>query len=292
MLGLSFFNIIMILVGLFLLVVWVGLYFAGLKYYDAAGFEMLDDNTFKLKTTYGMGLLVLTKLGYSYKTKQDRKLRQQLEVLYSEEYADYYLRAYRSEQIGLASLIFMLSFPFYFLTNNFTIFVMFILVSIVVFYYYGKSAEDDIKKRSQELMHDFSDVVSKLALLTNAGSTLNEAWRDISTNGNTVFYKEMQASMDEINNGINIADALYHFGSRCMLPEIKKFVSVIIQSLNKGNSELAAMLMNQSKEAWNLKKQIVLREGEKANDKLLLPMMIMFIGVLIIIIVPIFSNMG
>jgi len=289
---LSLQNIIIAALGILFLIIWLILYFAGLTYYEAAGFDQLDDQTFRLKETYGLGLLILTKLHYSFKNNSDRKLRKNLEVLYSEEYAEYYLRAYRSEQIGLASIVFLFSFVGYFLSNDIMVFIMLIIMSGIIYYYYGKAAEDDIKKRSQELMHDFSEVVSKLALLTNAGSTLQEAWREVSVNGDTTLYQEMQLSVDDINNGINLADALYKFGSKSMVPEIKKFVSVVIQSLSKGNSDLAAMLLNQSKEIWNLKKQMVLREGEKAGDKLLFPMIVMFVGILIMIVVPIFANIG
>ncbi len=292
LIGLSFQNMVIAAVGIFFLFLWLILYFAGLTYYEAAGFDQLDSNNFRLKETYGMGLLILTKLRYSFKTKSDRKMRKNLEVLYSEEYADYYLRAYRSEQIALASIVFLFAFIGYFMSGEIMLLAILLVMSGVIYFYYGKAAEDDIKKRSQELMHDFSEVVSKLALLTNAGSTLQEAWREVSLNGNSILYQEMQLSVDDINNGINLADALYKFGSKSMVPEIKKFVSVVIQSLNKGNSDLAAMLLNQSKEIWNMKKQMVLREGEKAADKLLFPMIVMFVGIMIMIVVPIFANIG
>ena len=95
-----------------------------------------------------------------------------------------------------------------------------------------------------------------------------------------------------MNNGVAEVDAIYGFGMRCMLPEIKKFSSTIIQGLTKGNSELAAMLQDQSKEVWQMKKQLVRREGEKAASKLLIPICIMFVGILIMILVPIFTNIG
>ena len=85
---------------------------------------------------------------------------------------------------------------------------------------------------------------------------------------------------------------MFNFGSRCIIPEIKKFTSTIIQGMTKGNSELTAMLQEQSKEVWQLKKQLVRREGEKAASKLLIPICVMFVGILIMIIVPIFTNLG
>ena len=102
----------------------------------------------------------------------------------------------------------------------------------------------------------------------------------------------MQRCVDEMNNGVSEIDAMFNFGSRCIIPEIKKFTSTIVQGMVKGNSELTAMLQEQSKEVWALKKQNVRRQGEKASAKLLIPMMMMFIGILVMVIIPIFANMG
>jgi len=102
----------------------------------------------------------------------------------------------------------------------------------------------------------------------------------------------MQTTVNEMNNGVSEIDAMFNFGSRCIIPEIKKFTSTIIQGMTKGNSELTAMLQEQSKEVWQLKKQLVRREGEKAASKLLIPICVMFVGILIMIIVPIFTNLG
>ena len=95
-----------------------------------------------------------------------------------------------------------------------------------------------------------------------------------------------------MNNGVSEIDAIYNFGTRCIIPEIKKFTSTIIQGMTKGNSELTSMLQEQSKEVWQLKKQLVRREGEKAASKLLIPICIMFVGILIMILIPIFTNLG
>ena len=65
-----------------------------------------------------------------------------------------------------------------------------------------------------------------------------------------------------------------------------------MQGMAKGNRELAAMLQQQSKEVWEQRKQDVRRQGEKAAGKLMLPIVIMFIGILIMVIVPIFTNLG
>ena len=142
------------------------------------------------------------------------------------------------------------------------------------------------------MMNDFSEVVSKLALLVNAGMTLHEAWGEVAVSGKGEIYQEMQASVENMRNGMAEEDAVILFGQQCMVPQIKKFASTIITSLKRGPEDLAQMLTQQSKEVWALKQQIMRRQGEAANAKLLLPIVLTFVGILIMVIVPIFSSMG
>ena len=290
MMGLGIFDYIIMIMGAVFLVVWLIFYFKGLKYNEM--FDVLVEKEYPFKEIYGLGYAVMETLRYGYKTKSDRKLRQELDVLYGHKYAEYYLRVIHSQQVTIAMTVFVLSFAFYGLTSEPLAFVIGIVFSGLAYYYYGTAVQKKIQKRSEEMLHDFSEVVSKLALLTNAGMILREAWQEIAFTGNTTIYKEMQIAVSDMNNGVSEVDAIYSFGSRCIIAEIKKFTSTIIQGLVKGNSELTAMLQEQSKEVWQMKKQLVRREGEKAASKLLIPICIMFVGILIMILIPIFTNLG
>ncbi len=276
--------------GAISLCIWMFFYIKGRKH--NAMFEILEEKEFMLKEIYGMGYAVLETMHYSYKTKGDRKLRQNLDVLYGEKYSEYYLRVVHSQQITIALTIFVLSFALYGISSELMAFVIGVGFSGLAYYYFGTATKKKILKRSEELLHDFSEVVSKLALLTNAGMILREAWQEVAFAGEGIIYDEMRIAVDEMNNGVAEVDAVYNFGTRCIIPEIKKFTSIIVQGMVKGNSELSSMMQAQSKEVWDIKKQLVHREGEKAASKLLIPIMVMFVGILIMIIVPIFTNLG
>ena len=290
MAGLETLDYVMIVLGAVSLVIWTLFFAMGLKYNSM--FDVLEEKDYPLKQIYGLGYAVLELFKYGYKSKGDRKLRQQLEVLYGNKYCEYYLRVVHAQQITMASTVFVLAFALYGLTDGMAGSVIGFVFAGLAYYYFGTAAAKKLQKRSDELLHDFSEVVSKLALLTNAGMILREAWQDVAAAGNGVIYTEMQAAVNDMNNGVSEIDAIYGFGTRCIIPEIKKFTSTIIQGMTKGNSELTFMLQEQSKEVWQLKKQLVRREGEKAASKLLIPISIMFVGILIMIIIPIFTNLG
>lgn len=290
MFGLGTLDLIMIGLGVAVFLFWLVFYFKGNQYNSM--FETLNEKEYPLKEIYGLGYGFLETFKYKYHKKSDRKLRQRLEVLYSAQYSEYYLRVVRAQQITISLTVLVIAFSLYGLTGEIAGFGIGVMFSALAFYYFGEEPNNKIKKRSQELMHDFSDVVSKLALLTNAGMILRNAWSEVAYGSDGELYREMRLACEQMTNGVSDNDAIYEFGNRCMLSEIKKFSSTIIQGNIMGNSALAQMLQEQNSEIWMLKKQLVKREGEKASSKLLIPICIMFIGILIMIIVPIFTNLG
>lgn len=290
LLGITLLDIVMFAIGAVLLLIWAFLFIKGSKYSEF--FEPLEGPLYRLKETYGIGYYLLEKTHYSFKSDSDKKLRQSFSIIYTDKFAEYYLIVTRSQQIGLALTFAALFFPAYAFTRSVMVAVIVLVTAVVVFYYYGKAMNDDVEARSESMLHDFSDLVSKLALLVNSGLILKEAWKEVAFSGDSDVYKEMQNSVIEMENGISDDEAIYNFSIRCTQKEIRKFASALISSKKKGNSDLIETLMQQSAEVWDLKRQIVRRKGETAADKLLFPMILMFIGILIMIIVPIFANIG
>ncbi len=286
----SVIDIIFPVLGFVSVGIWIFFYLKGYKNRDL--FENLNEEKRRLKAIYFVGYAVNETIHYKYHSKKDRKLRKEIEILYDEKYIDYYLRVIHAQQMTMGMTVWCFAFIFYGLTQEAAAAAVMLLLAGAIYYYFGNASSKQIADRSEELMLDFSEIISKLALMTNAGMILREAWENVSHGGDTEIYLEMQRAVDNINNGMSEIDAYHEFGRRCMVPEIKKFCSTIIQGVSKGNSELAIMLQDQNKEIWNIKKQSVKRKGEKAATKLLFPMMIMFVGIMLMIIVPIFSNLG
>lgn len=287
---LSLLDIIIFGIGAVILAAWLFFFATGMKYESL--FQTLDENDYPLKEIYFVGYAVMETLHYQYKSKQDRKLRKELSILYGEKYAEYFVRVVYAQKVSLSFTLLTMAVPLYGMANDVMAALVVLLFAWAAYYYFGTLSAEKIDKRSEQMLNDFSDVVSKLALLTNAGMIMHEAWEEVAFTGDSEIYKEMQITVHQMNNGVSEIDALYNFGSRCVIPEIKKFTSTIVQGISKGNSELVAMLQEQSKEVWSLKKQRVRRQGEKAASKLLIPLMIMFVGILIMVIVPIFANLG
>lgn len=271
------------------LLIWIILFFIGNKYSDM--FSGLDEKEFPLKDLYGIGYAALEIIHYNYKSKFDKGLKGDLAVLYTERYVDYYIRVIYAQTVTIDSIILMTGIVLMLIAAEPAMILVMLMIMFVITYYFMTLPKKIISQRSDELLSDYAEVVSNLALLTNAGMILREAWEQVAYSGDGVFYKEMQKVVEDLNNGVGESLAFQSFGLRCVISEAKKFASIIVQGIQKGNSELAKSLQEQSSEVWEQKKQLVKRKGEKAANRLVIPTFLMFGGILIMIIVPIFANL-
>jgi tight adherence protein C len=277
-------------IGSILMLFWLALFIFGFK--DRAMFYDLDEKNFSMHEIYFVGYAFLRLIRYSYDSNSDINMRKKLEVLYERKYIEYYLRVYRSRQATFGLTLLIVAFIVFGFFPDFLIFGAIIACAGVSVYYYGNTVSTLVQERKDSIMSDFCDVVSQMALLISSGMVLKDAWASVSENGESTIYKEMQMTILNINNGMPQSQAITEFGNRSLLLEVKKFSSNLTQGISRGSAELSEMLTNLSREAWNAKRQMVIRQKEATATKLLLPMIIMFIGVLIMIIVPLFGGMS
>lgn len=257
--------------------------------------EALDPKDFVFIDIFGVGFKVLKLIKFDYKTSIARKTRDQVTALYGEKYSEFYLQVYYAQKISLSFFSFAAITAVAAMmegTNKILFFVLGIVVAAVVYYFYSQATERKIKTRSEQFALEFPNAVSTIALLVNSGMILRDAWKEVAFSGESLLYFEMRKVNEDISNGITEADAFYSFANRCVTPEIKKFTSIVVQGLEKGSKDLADALENQNSELWESKKQKTLKKGELASNKLLIPLLIMFFGVLILVIVPVMTNLG
>lgn len=158
-------------------------------------------------------------------------------------------------------------------------------------WYVEELMNDKLEAKRDELLADLPQMLSKMTLLVNSGMVVREAWKKIAESGDRALNREMRLTVDEMNNGVAELDAYKNFADRCAIKEIRRFSSTMIQNMQKGNSEIAYFLKEMSDEMWEEKKHLVKRKGEAANSKLLIPTSMIFIGILILVMVPTFMNM-
>ncbi len=167
-----------------------------------------------------------------------------------------------------------------------------VLLIITVVYLPYDNLFSRVKKRKRALLRSFPQVVTKLTLLVNAGIDLTQAWRVTAFSGYQQLYLEMQGVCRALDNGITLKAAFQDFINSCRVRPIAEFVLAIDQAHTQGNSEISRLLLELVKVVGEERRHRAKRLAELANSKLLLPLMMVFTGIMMLVIVPILFNLG
>lgn len=146
--------------------------------------------------------------------------------------------------------------------------------------------ERTVKKREEEIENDFLQVVSQLTLLVVAGMEVNRAWRLSGNGGHTTLYKEMKRVDMDMDNGVNPLEAYGKFITRCGNKFATRLATAISQNMSKGNSEIVNLFTKLNSESWSEYRHGSRRMAEKLQSKLFIPTMLMFLGIMILVILP------
>lgn len=283
----------LVCIGLYFLlsICWIFLLVSGSNKYQAM-IEPLDSKKYILKSLFPVGFQILDMIHYSYNSNNDRIRLGQAKIVFGDRFGEYYYRVNMAEKYTYAALCITIS-PILGPMLNEPLFCLFGLFAAGVTYYYADTKITDIiKAREADISRDFSDMVSKMALLINAGMITREAWENIAETGSGTLYDEMRVAVTDMRNGVAEIDAYIDFGNRCGVPLVKKFISMLAQNISKGNKELVDFLKNETVVCWEEKKHMVRRQGEEAANKLMIPLGMVLVGVFIMILVPVVSNLG
>lgn len=252
--------------------------------------ESAEAKKYSLIVIMPIALYILECFKYRYAGKYDKRIFKSLINLHGRKNAENHRRLYYGNKLALMiGALVVLTFLGAASGNadiNYLAFTL--LAPVIVFYIYDMDLDSKTKRRYESIRADFPDMVSKLVLLVNAGMTINRAWEKIcaETQKQSPLYQELRTTYIQIQGGKSEGEAYEEFARRCGVREITKFVALIIQNLKKGSDDTVPLLRLQAEECWELRKMRAKQLGEEASAKLLIPMMIMFVGILIIVVLP------
>lgn len=168
------------------------------------------------------------------------------------------------------------------------------LLGLVIFGIMGYLPYDAVNsiivQRKEEIDETFPQVVSKITLLSVAGMEVNRAWKLASSSGTGTLYEEMNRVNIDLDNNVPPDEAYSKFLRRCNNNYTTKLATAMIQDSQRGNSEITELLKLLNKESWLEHKHNARRKGEKIQSKLTFPTMLLFLGIIIMIMVPAMSG--
>lgn len=254
-----------------------------------SGFHSSD---YPMSELFYIGFGFMQLINYDMGKKRAKNRIKEIGEIYGRKYASFYYYVLIGAKFSYILTLVPVILLVIVLTGNNMAILFGGAITFLLVWYLDELVNDKIMERHDKLLSAYPQMLSKLTLLVNAGMPIRDAWAKIAHSNEGVLYQEMRYTEEELSNGISEIECYKAFGERCAIKPLKKFASMMIQNLQKGSSEVVAFLKDMSDEAWEEKKHMAKRKGEVASSKLMLPIGLIFLGVLLIIVVPMFGALS
>lgn len=276
------------------LVLFALLYLKGKTKY-AAYVSALDKETFGLRDFFPAGFMAMELSRYKYASNLDRLLRRQLAELYTAEYQEFYLRVIWA-QAATNLLIGLLMGALFFaaMEGDPLMLVVGAALGGVLAWAAFSDVKNRVEKRHLLVAVDLPDLTNQIIILSGAGLTIRAALLKIAAEmpATGPLYQALGQATEKMEHGATDEEALDQLTVACNMPEVRRFVSVILQNMHRGGADVLVALREIGKELWEARKAAARQIAEETSTKLLFPMMLMLIAVILLVAAPAVMGMA
>lgn len=139
-------------------------------------------------------------------------------------------------------------------------------------------------KRQHELQKGLADALDMLTVCVEAGQGFDAAILQVARTVTGPIGGEFARVLSEIQIGKTRADAFASLGERTTAPELKTFVSTLVQADRLG-LPVGAVLREQTKEMRVVRRQRAEEKAQKVTVKILFPLLLCIFPALFIVII-------
>lgn len=275
-----------------LVCVWVILAAAGYRQNLSVMDERyLPRGQYPFREVTGIGLLLLRNA--KFEGNRDLKTIARLKGAYGEKWGAFYYRINRAERLSYGITLAVAGLLVAPATGEYLLLAVSPVLAAAGYILAAGRVQDVIDEREDAILKQFPNVVSNLALLINSGMDTFNAWDNVAHSSEGLLYEEMRKTVQETRTaGISEIQAYINFGARCAVPRVTKFISMMVQNIRKGSEDLTEFLAYESTLCWEEKKSRAKIQGEKAGNKLMIPIFMIMLGILVLIIGPLAGSIG
>ena len=165
--------------------------------------------------------------------------------------------------------------------------IFIIIAALIPAIYILDDVRDRDKKRREEIEYTLPRVVTKMSLLIRAGMSLGDAWNSVADAGDGVLYQLIREVRDKLSCNVSEYVAYKDFVRSCNVPMVERFMSNISRNRVYGNAGLEEALSEMATELWNERMHRAEEESVSTANKLMIPSMLIFIGIMILTSAPV-----
>ena len=162
------------------------------------------------------------------------------------------------------------------------------LVLLYFTYQWKVKLKEDSNKKMASLRKELPDMLLKLWLSLKAGLIFEKAWRDVAFSQEGLVYEQMQEVLERQEMGLANKKTFLEFANRYPAPVLREIGELSANHLLLGGSELESQLYAIRKELLDKERRHLEVEADKASQNMLFPAMLIFLGILLLMFLPIF----
>lgn len=239
----------------------------------------------------GVGIILLYKdisipylLKYKYRLPMSVKEKEVLKYYHGVENLSINIENYR-DRVFNNIVLFLPLVIFGFIVDVGLVFLAFAIIFVAYRYKYLQ-IKKVVEKRRVVFFKEYPGFLNSLKLYLQSGLTLENALSTYFTGEERGYYLSLiKSGLDKISIGINRKTAFLEIILGTRERELIKLVNFFIQFYQVG-VEGNSYLIQLGDEAWKLKKETVKRLAEEGSAKMVIPMMLIFIGVSLLVLIP------
>lgn len=254
-------------IGTFFILFWLFLYIKYRNAYDQV-IDAIDKKKFMFGEIYFIGFGFITLFHINIKTERGSKKIKEISEIYGRKYAEFYHYVITGGSISYFLTLLPMGFCLGAIANNVMLGVLGVVASALLLEYMSGEIKKNVNERREDILEDLPQMLSKFTLLINAGLIVRDAWFKVAYANDKPIYKEMQEACVEMNNGVPVREAVFHFADRCSVAEVRKFANSVNQNMEKGGSELTRVLKELTKVTDKSSKQTMTSDYESEAQPL------------------------
>ena len=139
-------------------------------------------------------------------------------------------------------------------------------------------------RRQEELRRGLADALDMLTVCVEAGQGFDAAIQQVARSTDGPIAGEFARVLSEIQIGRSRAEAFASLGERTSAPEVKNFVSALVQADRLG-LPIAAVLREQTQNMRLIRRQRAEEKAQKVTVKILFPLLVCIFPALFIVII-------
>ena len=254
--------------------------------------ESIDSDQYRFPELFSIGFSIMKLFHFSSNSYKARKRMKEIAEVYGPQYAEYHYYILNGAKWTYGFTLFTLFSVFGAMAGSLLAVFIGAVMAFLLMWYLDELLNDKLEEKRDLLLNDFPQILTKMALLVNSGMTVREAWKKSAEGSNRPLFREMKVTVEEMENGMTELQAYDNFANRCAIKEIRRFSATISQTLQKGNAEIATFLKELADEMWQEKRNRIKQKSEAADSKMIIPLGLIFIGILGMVMVPVLSGMS